>query len=198
MILYHYSVDSYRGGECLINDYKRGFRFAEPFLLTLDAGEECFWSVYYSMMACSRELCALGLRKHENYVKDAVEGIFEHVRRSRFPGDSVSRVGCVYYCASREEAVACLRDDCVDNGDYTFDQVKLLEVEVEDDRVFRYDQTFYNEALAAMERRRDLAGALALAERYFSRERSGAPIIEILSDGTNRVLRELPIEGGEG
>ena len=74
----------------------------------------------------------------------------------------------------------------------------LLEVEVEDDRVFRYDQTFYNEALAAMERRRDLAGALALAERYFSRERSGAPIIEILSDGANRVLRELSIEGGEG
>ena len=39
MILYHYSVDSYRGGECLINDYKRGFRFAEPFLLALDAGD---------------------------------------------------------------------------------------------------------------------------------------------------------------
>ena len=85
MILYHYSVDSYQDGGELINDFKKTFRFAEPFLLAIEKGENCFWSVYFAAMAYSRELCALGLRKHENYVKDAVEGIFEWIRRRQFP-----------------------------------------------------------------------------------------------------------------
>ena len=35
MILYHYSVDSYKGGSTLLNDYKQQARLAEPFLLAL-------------------------------------------------------------------------------------------------------------------------------------------------------------------
>lgn len=31
MILYHYSVVSHKGGDRLIGDYKRQYRFAEPF-----------------------------------------------------------------------------------------------------------------------------------------------------------------------
>ena len=105
MLLYHYSVDSYQGGGELINDFKNNCRFAEPFLLALDKGGDCFWSVYFAAMSYSRELCALGLRKHENYAKDAVEGIFEWVRRRDFSADSASRVGCVYYCESKDEAI---------------------------------------------------------------------------------------------
>ena len=194
MILYHYSVDSYRGGENLINDFKKTFRFAEPFLLAIEKSEDCFWSVYFAAMACSRELCALGLRKHENYVKDAVEGIFEWVRRRTFPEQSVSRIGCVYYCESEEEALSCLWDDCIENGDFTYEQIKLLEVEVEDGRVFRYDQVFYNQAMEVLELTRDLASVVALAESYYSMRRSAEPVIEILSDGENRVLRELPLQ----
>ena len=193
MILYHYSVDSYRDGGELINDFKNNYRFAEPFLLAMEKGEDCFWNVYLSAMACSRELCALGLRKHENYVKDAVEGIFEWVRRGQFPNRSVSRIGCVYYCKSREEAVAYLQDDCLENGDFSEQQVKLLEVEVEDGSIFLYDQRFYNRAVDVLERTRDLEAVTALAKAYFSMQRSTEPLIEILSDGKNRVLRELPI-----
>ena len=193
MILYHYSVDSYRGGGKLVNDFKNNYRFAEPYLLALDEGEACFRSVYLAALATARELCALGLRKHENCGKDAVEGIFEWVRRREFPDSSASRVGCVYYCESREEAVAYLRDDCIDNGDFAWEQVKLLEVEVEDERVFRYDQSFYNRAVERFEQSRDLAGAIALARAYFSLQRSEQPLIEILADGENRVLREIPL-----
>ncbi len=145
-------------------------------------------------MAYSRELCALGLRKHENYAKDAAEGIFEWVRRLRFPNRSVSRIGCVYYCETREEAISYLKDDCIANGDYTYEQVKLLEVEVEDNRVFRYDQCFFNKAVEVLEQADDLEPVIALAESYYSMRRSSEPLIEVLSDGKNRVIRELTIQ----
>ncbi|MBR1931459.1 MAG: hypothetical protein IJ833_08335 [Lachnospiraceae bacterium] len=193
MILYHYSVDSFQGGDALINDYKAMFCFAEPFMLALEKGEECFWSTLFSTMSYSRELCALGLRKHENYLKDAIEGVFEYVRRTEFKNQSVSRIGCVYYCESCEEAISYLRDDCIHNGDFTLEQVKLLEVDVEDSRIFRYDQNFFNIAQAVMERERDLERVILLARDYFSMKRSDKPLIEILSDGKNKVLRELSI-----
>ncbi|HKM34648.1 MAG TPA: hypothetical protein VJY54_07895, partial [Lachnospiraceae bacterium] len=47
---------------------KKSYRFAEPFFLALEKGEGCFWSTYFSAMSYSRELCALGLRKRENYL----------------------------------------------------------------------------------------------------------------------------------
>lgn len=197
MLLYHYSVDSYKGGDSLICDYKRQYRFAEPFYLALDRSEDCFFGVYFAAMACARELCALGLRKHENYIKDAVESVFEFVRRRSFAGRSASRVGCVFYCESVSEAIVCLKADCIDNGDFSPERVKLLEVEVEDGRIFRYDQSYYNRATEIMENERDLAAVMALAEAYFNQERSEAPIVEILSDGENRILRELPFRLAE-
>ena len=76
MILYHYSVDSYNGGERLINDYKNIYRFAEPYILALRKSREIFDAVFFSTMYMSREVNALGLRKCDNYQKDSVEGIF--------------------------------------------------------------------------------------------------------------------------
>lgn len=193
MILYHYSVDSYKSGCKLINDYKKQYQFAEPFLLALEKSEDCFWSTFFSTMAFSRELCALGLRKHENYIKDAAEGIFEYVRIREFSGNSSSRIGCVYYCESKEDAISYLQDDCICNGDFTYEQVKLLEVDVEDSSVFRYDQSFFNEALIIIERGRHLDGVMNLARKYFSSQRSNKPLIEILSSGENHIIREISL-----
>lgn len=193
MVLYHYSVDSYQTGPALINDYKNQFRFAEPFLSALEKGESCFWAVFFSAMSYSRELCALGLRKHENYIKDAAEGVFEYIRRTEFSGRSVSRIGCVYYCENKEEALRYLKDDCLDNGDFTREQVKLLAVEVDEKTVYKYDQAFYNKACDILENGRDLEQAANLARSYFALERSEDPLIEILSDGENRILSEIQI-----
>lgn len=193
MILYHYSVDSYKDGGELLNDFNKLRRFAEPFVFALEKGEDCFWSTFLSAMYYSRELCALGLRKRENYVKDSVEGVFEYVRRHEFGERAVSRVGCVYYCKTADEAVKYLRDDCLDSGDFTTEQVKLLEVETDGSRVFSYDQYFFNEAERVMEDERSLERVKELARRYFSGEMSENPLVEILSDGKNKVLRELEI-----
>ena len=193
MILYHYSVDSYQSGDSLYNDFKKLHRFVEPFLFALQKSEECFWSTYFSIMAYSRELCALGLRKRENYLKDAIEGVFEYIRQTEFADDSVSRIGCVYYCETKEEAITYLNDDCINSGEFTVAQVKLLEVEVEDDSVYRYDQSFYNQAEYIMEMERDLRKVEELARKYFSKERTEESLIEILSDGKNKILREISL-----
>ncbi len=102
MILYHYSVDSYRGGDRLFNDDKRQARFSEPFRLAFEKSETVFWSVYYSA---------------------------------------------------------------------------------------------YNTAVGIMEAAQDLTYVVRCAEDYFSARRSRQPLIEILGDGENRVLRELPLPG---
>lgn len=193
MILYHYSVNSYQSGDSLYNDYKNFYQFAEPFFLALQKGEECFWSTYFSAMYYSRELCTLGLRKYENYLKDAVEGIFEYIRQAEFHDNSVSRIGCVYYCETAEEAVAYLKEDCIENGEFTIEQVKLLEVEVIDGSIYQYDQNFFNQAERIMETERDLRKVLELARKYFSLERTERPLIEILSDGENKILREISL-----
>ena len=143
----------------ILYDFNKLRRFAEPFVFALEKGEDCFWSTFFSAMYYSRELCALGLRKRENYVKDSVEGVFEYVRRHEFGERAVSRVGCVYYCKTADEAVKYLRDDCLDSGDFTREQERVKE----------------------------------LARRYFSGEMSENPLVEILSDGKNKVLRELEI-----
>ena len=189
MKLYHYSVDSYQGGRHLINDYKNQYHFAEPYILALRESEEVFRAVYFATMYMSREIKSLGLRKYENYRKDAVEGIFEYVRETEFPDDT-SRLRCVYYCESRQEAIAYALDDCLSDGLFTKDQVFLLEVEVEDSSIRRYDQSFFNAASEAVEKN-DIDAVFAYARLYFSCQRSNHPLIEIVADGDNNVLRRI-------
>ena len=189
MKLYHYSVDSYQGAKHLTNDYKNNYQFAEPYILALRESREVFKAVFFATMYMSREVKALGLRKYENYQKDAVEGIFEYVRETEFPNDT-SRLRCVYYCESEQEALDYAQDDCFSNGLFTKEQVVLLEVEVEESRIRRYDQSFYNLASEAIERN-DIDSAFAYARLYFSCQRSNNPLIEVVADGDNRVLRSI-------
>lgn len=189
MKIYHYSVDSYKGAKHLINDYKNNFKFAEPYILALKESREVFKAVYFATMYMSREVQSLGLRKYENYRKDAVEGIFEYIRETEFPDDT-SRLRCVYYCESEKEALDYARDDCLAGGLFTREQIVLLEVEVEEDRIRRYDQSFYNLALEAVGHN-DIDSVIAYARQYFSCQRSDHPLIEVVSDGKNTVLRTI-------
>ena len=189
MKLYHYSVDSYKGAEHLTNDYKNNYAFAEPYILALRESRAVFSAVFLATMYMSREVKALKLRKYENYQKDAVEGIFEYVRETEFPNDT-SRLRCVYYCESEKEAVDYARDDCISSGLFTKEQVVLLEVEVEDSRIRRYDQSFYNLASDAIEKS-DIDSVFECARQYFSCQRSDHPLIEVVADGGNTVLRSI-------
>ena len=187
MILFHYSVDSYTDSPSLTNDFAGHYKYAEPFLLALERGRQVFDAVFYSAMYASRDLVDLGLRKNENYRKDAVEGIFEYVRRTEFGGVPVSRLHCVYYCASLEEVRKYAWDDALKGGGFTKEQVKLLTVETPEERTYAYDQEFYNAAMKAVEKN-DIDAVFALARKYFALERTENPLIEILADGENRVL----------
>ncbi len=189
MKLYHYSVDSYKGAEHLTNDYKNNYQFAEPYILALRESREVFNAVFFATMYMSREVKALGLRKYENYLKDAVEGIFEYVRETEFPKDT-SRLRCVYYCESEREALAYAQDDCIGNGLFTKDQVILLEVEVEESRIRRYDQSFFNLASEAI-RKNDIDSVFVYARQYYACHRSENPLIEVVADGSNSVLRRI-------
>ena len=187
MILFHYSVDSYTDSPSLTNDFAGHYKYAEPFLLALERGRAVFDAVFYSAMYASRDLVDLGLRKNENYRKDAVEGIFEYVRRTEFGGVPVSRLHCVYYCETMEEARKYAYDDALRDGGFTKEQVKLLTVETEESRAYAYDQQFYNAAKEAIDQN-DIDAVFALARKYFALERTESPLIEILADGENRVL----------
>lgn len=189
MKLYHYSVDSYRGAEHLTNDYKNNYQFAEPYILALRESREVFKAVFFAAMYMSREIKSLGLRKYENYLKDAVEGIFEYVKETEFP-ESTSRLRCVYYCESVQEALSYVRDDCISDGLFSKEQVIILEVEVEDSSIRRYDQTYFNLASEAVEKN-DIDSVFAYARQYFSCRRSENPSIEIAADGNNMVLRKI-------
>ena len=189
MKLYHYSVDSYRGADRLTNDYRNHYQFAEPYLLALRESVAAFRAVFCATMYMSREVRALGLRKYENYRKDAVEGFFEYVRETEFPQEP-SRLRCVYYCESEREALDYMREDCFVDGLFTKDQVALLEVEVEESRVRRYDQSFFDLAVGAVERN-ETDPVFDCARKYFSGQRSDEPRIEVVSDGENRVLRQI-------
>lgn len=189
MKLYHYSVDSYRGAEHLTNDYKNNYQFAEPYILALRESREVFKAVFFAAMYMSREIKSLGLRKYENYLKDAVEGIFEYVRETEFP-ESTSRLRCVYYCESVQEALSYVRDDCISDGLFSKEQVIILEVEVEDSSIRRYDQTYFNLASEAVVKN-DIDSVFAYARQYFSCRRSENPSIEIAADGKNMVLRKI-------
>lgn len=192
MILYHYSVDSFHEGNELVNDYKKQYHFAEPYILALQKGRSVFDAVFFSTMYLSREVCALNLRKYENYQKDAVEGIFEFVRSTEFGEDSVSRINCVYYCKSEREARDFLYDDCLADGLFTKEQVCLLEVEVDEKRVYYYDQQYFNMALDAI-KENEIDRAFVYARKYYSKERTNSPLIEVLCDSPNVVLQKMKI-----
>ena len=189
MKLYHYSVDSFHGGQQLINDFKNSYQFAEPYLLALRESRELFKAVFFATMYMSREVKALGLRKYENYQKDAAEGIFEYVRETEFSQEP-SRLHCVYYCQSKEEAVEYAWNDCLADGLFTKEQVILLEVEVEESRIRCYDQSFFNLAEKAIGRN-DFDAVFACARKYYASLKTDHPLTEIVSDGENHVIRTI-------
>ena len=189
MILYHYSVDSYKGGSTLINDYKNQYQYAEPFILALRQSMDVFTAAYYAAMYMGRELVALKLRKYENYCKDAVEAIFEYVRETEFP-DLPSRLNCVYYCGTKAEALALMKDDCLADGLFSQEQVKLLEVDVDEARMQTYDQNFFNHAVEEIGHQH-FESVFADARKYYSLERTEEPLLEIAADGPNRIIGEV-------
>lgn len=187
MIVYHYSL-TYQGDKALINDYAKKSLTVKPMLLALQKGQDWFEIFLLEEMYRARLIEEAG--GFHNYVKDATEAIFEYVRQTAFANHSVSRINCVYYCASLPDAIQAAHEDWIDCGDATKEEVKILEVQVADESVFEYDRQWYDRAYEVM-KQHDIATAMTCAKQYFAGNKTDAPIFEYLSAGDNRVLREV-------
>ncbi len=150
MRLYHYSV-TYKEGKSLVNDYNGRYKDAEPFIFALQNGKDTFLSTYFSALYLERQIKDLHLRYYGNCQKDATEAIFEFVRSAGY-ADEISRLNCVYYCEELDTAVKYAMKDWIDCGDKTKEEVKILSVEVDEKRMRKYDQTFFNNAYSAVEK----------------------------------------------
>lgn len=86
MILYHIS-DTLGLGEQLVQDYKKNMELVTPFVQALEKSEDCFYAMVLNAKLLKSVLGKFGLRDMQtNYVKWGTEGIFEFVRKQKFPG----------------------------------------------------------------------------------------------------------------
>lgn len=188
MIAYHYTT-TYTGDPALKNDYRGRLHVTEPYLLALDHGRDTFATMLLYGMYRDR-LLQSEKKGWLEYAKEPTEALFEYVRRREFPEGSVSRLGCVFYIDNLNRARQVARDDWGDDAP----ELKFLEVRLDDGRTVCYDQAFYNRSYDLISNYRspaDLEAAMDCARRYFAGERSGEPVLELLSDGEHRVLRVI-------
>ncbi len=192
MIAYHYSV-TYRGDPSLTNDYRRNFLRAEPYIRALETGEEIFSAMVFFGMYQDRCMRAEKTGWFE-YAKDAVEAVFEYVRKREFPGQ-ISRVGCIYGVETLEEARRLAMEDWGNDLDTEeCKNLQILELQLDSSRTAVLDQSFYNQAYECMlDYHGDLQKIEALARDYFGEKKSSEFLPELLSDGNNTVLRTIPV-----
>ncbi len=192
MILYHYSP-TYQGDKALLNDYNKNYKSAEPMLIALRKGVDVLDNLILSLLyqRCIYEKGNPGKKSYlHNFEKDEVEAIFEYIRETEFPHNSVSRLNCVYYFRSLESAIKALYEDWIACGDATKEEIKLLEVEVLDSLVIDYDQYWYNCAYDCMQEQ-NIEKVMEYARRYFSETMSDFPTIETLCSSENHILRKI-------
>lgn len=188
MTLYHISQTLRLGDELKIG--KQDFTdLAEPFILGLERGPDCF----YAMLLNGKYMFAVMNRSHlrewADYAKWAAEGLFEWVRRRSFP-DAVSRLNCVYYYDNTEAYKRLLAEDWGEEDPEEQTKVRLFAVEADDPAPQRRDMCVYDEAYEAIERL-DIDAAIAAAERYFRGEATDEPVWEILSDKPAKAVKDL-------
>ncbi len=194
MILYHYSY-TYKGDCSLQNDYHKRFALAEPMLIALRKGIDAFDNLILSLLYICRadESWNEGKKSYlHNFEKDAVEAIFEYIRETEYPNDSISRLNCVYYFRDLDSAVKAVYEDWINCGDATKDEIKIkmLKVEVADGSAKDYDQHWYNCAYDAM-KKQNVSEVMELARKYFSETMSETPMLETLCSSNNHILGEI-------
>ncbi len=190
MIAYHYSI-TYQGDPSLQNDYHKRYRLAEPYVRALQNGSSVFSAMLLLAMYHNRYLQSEKTGWFE-YAKDATEAVFEYVRKTEFP-ERVSRVNCVYAAEKLEEVRRQAKEDWGTDPE-NYEKLRILELELDPERTVIYDQSFFNQAYDRMQDyhgEQDLQKVMDLARSYFSGERSNDAVLEVLSDGENKVLRVL-------
>ena len=192
MILYHMSNTLAEGKE-LTPDYKKNSTLVEPFVKALDISVEMFRILilnagYFGSVLEKYNLS--GMPAHE--IKWGTEGIFEYVRRKEFPGQ-IGRIRCNYFYPDLQLCGELYYEDWGQAPEEERAKIRLYEAEVEG-RTAAYDMRLFDEAfdiLCEGTTAADIERCMELAGKYFRGEKSASPIMEILSDGTAVIKREL-------
>lgn len=187
MIAYHYSA-TYTDAPSLIRDYRKVTLRVQPMLKALQKGRDWFEVfLLHEQYLAQRAAEQGGFR---NYEKDATEAVFEYIRQREFAGNSISRIDCVYFCRDLDDAIKAVYADWLNCEDAKKEDIKMLEVRIDDDHWQEYDQVCYDEAYELMKTHR-ITEAMDWARRYFSGYRTEKPLLELLSNGENQVLRRI-------
>lgn len=192
MILYHIS-DKLRLGDELRPGHERLDTLAEPFLQSLNRGEDCFAAMVLAGQYLRAVLARSGLREWSDYGKWAVEGAFEYIRRREFPACR-SRLHCNFFYADPADSRRLFWDDWGAASQEERAAVRIFAVELDDGCPDRRDMRLYDAAYEAMLERQDIPAVLDCARRYFAGEAGGDPVWELLSDRPARAVRDLTAE----
>lgn len=190
MKLYHIS-DTLRLGETMSQDYKQNLELALPFAEALERSEDCFYGMLLSARFLKSVLGKFGLRDMQtNYVKWAVEGVFEFIRRTEYP-ESYSRLLSNYFYDRMSDIRRLYEVDWNMTEKEERFNFHVFEIDLEDEAPQKRDMLLFDEAFDAMWDREDLQTVLRCARRYFAGEQSESPVWELLSDRPAKAVRDL-------
>lgn len=190
MKVYHMS-DTLRLGETLSPDHKENRALAEPFVQALGRGTDCFYAMLYSAKYTKAVLQKFGqMDMQTDFVKWAVEGIFEFVRRREFP-ECCGRFAGGYFFGTLEECAALFANDWGSASQEERAGIRLFEMELDEETPARRDMRLFDDAYDDFWENEDLDVAVAYARRYFSGGQSEQPMWEIVSAAKAKAVRDL-------
>ena len=190
MKLYHLS-DTLKLGEAMSLDYKKNFELALPFTQALERGEDCFYSMLFNAKYLKAVLKKFGMQDMPtNYVKWAVEGVFEYIRKTEFPS-SYSRLLSNYFYDNLEDIKRLYEVDWNMTEKEDRFNFHLYEIQLEDENPQKRDMLLFDTAFDAMWDRDDLETVIHSARRYFAGEASDDPVWEILSEKPARAAVDI-------
>lgn len=186
---YHMS-DTLKLGDILSPDHKRTAELAVPFVQALEQSMDCYYAMILNGKYLRAVLGKFRLWEWSDYVKWSVEGAFEYIRRTEFPG-AISRIRCNYFYDNLSDCKTLFEYDWGSASEEERNEIHLYEVELETEILERRDMRIYDEAYESMEQREDVQAVLSCARRYFAGEASAAPVWELLSESSARAVKDI-------
>ena len=190
MILYHIS-DTLQLGQKMKLDYKQNMELVTPFVQALNRSEDCFYALLLNAKLIKSVLKKFGMQDMQtNYVKWATEGIFEFIRRQKYP-QGYSRMTSNYFYDNLSDITRLYLEDWNMKEKPERFNFHVYEVEVADDAPQKRDMLLFDKAFDAMWDHDDIHTAMDCARAYFAGEHSETPVWEILSDKPAETVKDI-------
>ena len=123
-------------------------------------------------------------------VKCIVEGVFEYIRETEFPMIP-SRLNSSYYFEGLEHFETLYQAGWAQEPPEKQALVHLFEIEIEEERLHKFDMCVFDEAYDIMLERQDLPFVIESARKYFSGDHTTEPMWEIMSDKPAKAVKDI-------